>query len=175
MASMPDDNGVHTHLCTIASKPRIPEHCIQYALIIEWPLLTEFKNADTFKMKEKPKESEIKEDNVKQVGAVELDKDDIEHMTWIYNRAVLRASQFDIKGVTFSMTQQVVKNIIPAIASTNALIASACVLEVSPSSLSLFFLSFFPSFFVVLLSHPVFFPCCLLGFEIQIFGLASSG
>ncbi|CAK84057.1 unnamed protein product (macronuclear) [Paramecium tetraurelia] len=89
-------------MCTIASTPRLPEHCIAYAYEVLWS-------------KEQP--------NVK------LDKDNFDHMNWIYQKALERSKQFNIEGVTYKLTLGVVKNIIPAVASTNALIASICTVE----------------------------------------------
>ncbi|KAI4865146.1 hypothetical protein F4820DRAFT_458421 [Hypoxylon rubiginosum] len=86
-------------LCTLATIPRQPEHCIEWAHIIAWD-------------QEKPFPT--------------LDKDDPEHITWLYQKALARAQEFGITGVTYSLTQGVVKNIIPAIASTNAIIAASC-------------------------------------------------
>ena len=86
-------------LCTLATIPRQPQHCIEWAHIIAW-------------------EEERKD--------ITLDTDDPEHITWLFNKASARAKEFNIEGVTYSMTQGVVKNIIPAIASTNAIVAASC-------------------------------------------------
>lgn len=89
-------------LCTLATIPRQPQHCIEWAHIIAWE---EQRKGDT------------------------LDTDDPEHITWLFQKALARAREYNIEGVTYSMTQGVVKNIIPAIASTNAIIAAACTNE----------------------------------------------
>ncbi|KAI9323378.1 hypothetical protein BX666DRAFT_1847219, partial [Dichotomocladium elegans] len=84
-------------ICTIANTPRLPEHCIEWASVLEWPRV---------------------------MGKdVKYDTDNPEHIGWLYKVALQRAELFKISGVTYSLTQGVVKNIIPAIASTNAIIA----------------------------------------------------
>ncbi|KZS93478.1 hypothetical protein SISNIDRAFT_474418 [Sistotremastrum niveocremeum HHB9708] len=89
-------------ICTIANTPRLPEHCIEWASVLEWPRVH---------------------------GDKKMDTDDPEHIGWLYKIASARAKEFNIEGVTWALTQGVVKNIIPAIASTNAIIAASCCSE----------------------------------------------
>lgn len=89
--------------CTIASTPRQPQHCVAWVKEKLWP-------------KERP--------------GVKIDTDNIEHMQWIHARSLERAEEFGIEGVTYQFTMGAVKNIIPAIASTNALVSGIQALEV---------------------------------------------
>uniref|UniRef100_T1J860 NEDD8-activating enzyme E1 catalytic subunit n=1 Tax=Strigamia maritima TaxID=126957 RepID=T1J860_STRMM len=93
-------------LCTIAHTPRLPEHCIEYIRVLLWP-------------KEEPFGEKVA-----------IDGDDPSHLQWIHEKAQERAREFGISGVTYRLTQGVVKHIIPAVASTNAVIAAVCSTEV---------------------------------------------
>jgi len=105
-------------LCTVAETPRKPEHCVAWALFAIQKTLANTE-AD-----------ELRAAWDKAFGAdANLDKDDPDHMLFLFAKASERAQRFHIDGVTLQLTSGVVKRIIPAIASTNAIIAAACVNE----------------------------------------------
>mmetsp|Transcript_16632 Transcript_16632/g.28058 ORF Transcript_16632/g.28058 Transcript_16632/m.28058 type:complete len:433 (+) Transcript_16632:135-1433(+) len=93
---------VNFPLCTLAETPRSAAHCIEWAHLIHWGV--------------------VKLDEI-------FDADNPDHMKWVYEQALVRATLFNITGVTLQHTQGVVKNIIPAIPSTNGIVAAACTLE----------------------------------------------
>uniref|UniRef100_A0A3B3YT13 NEDD8-activating enzyme E1 catalytic subunit n=1 Tax=Poecilia mexicana TaxID=48701 RepID=A0A3B3YT13_9TELE len=66
-------------MCTIATMPRLPEHCVEYARILQWS-------------KERP------------FGGF-LDGDNPEHIQWVFEKSQERAAEFNITGVTYRLTQ----------------------------------------------------------------------
>jgi NEDD8-activating enzyme E1 len=75
---------VNYPLCTIATKPRLPEHCIEYARLILWTKLKPF-------------------------GDTQIDGDDPNHLKWLFEKANDRSNEFGIEGVTYRLTQGVIK------------------------------------------------------------------
>ncbi|KAF4715948.1 NEDD8-activating protein uba3 [Perkinsus olseni] len=97
----PPDTGNYP-MCTLAETPRLPEHCIEYALLVLWE---------------------------KAFPGVKVNTDSANDIKWIYEQAAARAETFGIHGVDYRLTLGVVKRIIPAVASTNALISGMLVAE----------------------------------------------
>lgn len=88
--------------CTIANNPRQPEHCIAIAKEKFWP--EKYPN-------------------------IPFNADNEEHINWIFNKSTEFGAEFNISGITIEMVRGVVKNIVPSIASTQAIIASMCTTE----------------------------------------------
>lgn len=86
-------------LCTLASTPRLPEHCIEWAHQLEWEKV--MKN-------------------------IKFDPDNDDHVNKMYEISNKRAKEFGIGRITKNKVLGVIKNIIPAIASTNAIISGIC-------------------------------------------------
>ncbi|SCU82116.1 LADA_0C03092g1_1 [Lachancea dasiensis] len=94
-------------LCTVANNPRLPEHVIEYLLTVQW---IEEHADETF------------------------DHTNSEHLQWLMDRSLERATLFKIdtcKLLSQRFVLGVVKNIVPSVASTNAIVAAQCCSEVS--------------------------------------------
>ena len=97
-------------VCTVAAQPRRPEHCVQYAAEIAWHAA--------------PPQGQP-------FGAhTALDPDNPEHVAWVHGVAQARAHACGLGAVSRQLTQDVLRHTVPAVASTNALIAALCANEV---------------------------------------------
>eukprot|EP01062_Namystynia_karyoxenos_P066954 TRINITY_DN60871_c0_g1_i1.p1 TRINITY_DN60871_c0_g1~~TRINITY_DN60871_c0_g1_i1.p1 ORF type:complete len:491 (+),score=164.78 TRINITY_DN60871_c0_g1_i1:77-1474(+) len=105
-------------MCTLENVPRLPEHCVMYVKTKIWPeggkVSEHGQTWGPWPFGEK----------------VQIDGDNPDHICWIAERAQERAAAFGIGEIDYQFTQGVIKNIIPAIASTNAIIAASCCNEV---------------------------------------------
>jgi ubiquitin-activating enzyme E1 C len=88
--------------CTIVSFPRQPAHCVVWAKEHKWV--------------------ELRKDEV-------MDGDNDEHVDWIHEQALAHGQKFRIPDFPRALTKGVIKNIIPAIASLQAIIAAMCATE----------------------------------------------
>lgn len=98
-------------MCTLENVPRVPEHCVLYVKQKTWDV-------------EKPFGAQSNGE------AIDVDGDNQEHILWIMEASKKRQEQFKIEGnIDFQFTQGVVKNVIPAVGFTNAMIAAMCANE----------------------------------------------
>nr|XP_054752305.1 NEDD8-activating enzyme E1 catalytic subunit-like [Lytechinus pictus] len=107
---------VNFPMCTIAHTPRLPEHCIEYAKVLLWPQEEPFGGKIT-----------VRDQLQSWLMYVYISEEDL-------------IQPFLTLGLSFSLSVSfilsvhlflpgVVKRIIPAVASTNAVIAAQCVTE----------------------------------------------
>ena len=108
---------IHFPLCTVAETPRKPEHCIAYILFALQKLLCN------------PEANQLYSEFCNYFGTTEINRDDPEHLDFVFKKSLQRAVRYGIEGVTYMLTQGVIKNIIGAVSSTNAIIAASCVNE----------------------------------------------
>jgi hypothetical protein len=102
-------------ICTLASKPRSPDHCAV------WAANSEPGGGGWWRRNE--------ERRLQGLEPEELDKDNPSHISILVALAQDHARKFGITGVNFRQVQGAVKGIMPAIGSTNALVAAVCVNE----------------------------------------------
>eukprot|EP00758_Cryptobia_borreli_P002760 Tbor_TRINITY_DN3264_c0_g2::TRINITY_DN3264_c0_g2_i1::g.23742::m.23742/K10686/UBE1C, UBA3; ubiquitin-activating enzyme E1 C len=93
-------------MCTLESVPRSTEHCILYVKQKTW------------------------EDKWPFGPSVGIDGDDLNHVDWIMQHAKERQEKFNIPGIIdISFTQGIIKNSIPTIGFTNAMVGGLMVNE----------------------------------------------
>ena len=124
-------------VCTIANEPRTPAHCI---IFVKYAIEQRLSNPDTavilaqWAKLTSEASAEISGRVSGSGGApsckpAPIDTDSPDHMRFICEKAQERARKYNIAPPDYNKTMGVVKNIIPAVASTNAVIAAACAHE----------------------------------------------
>lgn len=53
----------------------------------------------------------------------------MEHVQWVLDKARERGDQYNIKGIDLRLTKGVLKRVVPAVATTNAIIAGELILS----------------------------------------------
>lgn len=90
-------------LCTLENVPRCVEHCVLFVKEKTW--------------------------NDQRPGEA-LDADNPAHVQWIMKKSQERQAEFNIKGtIDYPFTLGVIKNVVPAVGFTNAIVAACMVLE----------------------------------------------
>ena len=91
-------------MCTIANTPRLPEHCIEWASVLEWP--KEFPGASSDYLRLSDRLGTVSHTYHTEIlfEETKLDGDDPEHIRWLLDKATARATEFNISGVTYSLT-----------------------------------------------------------------------
>uniref|UniRef100_A0A6Q2XFT2 NEDD8-activating enzyme E1 catalytic subunit n=1 Tax=Esox lucius TaxID=8010 RepID=A0A6Q2XFT2_ESOLU len=102
-------------MCTIASMPRLPEHCIEYVRMLQWPKDTPFGGTSMnnpfpevyifIALRGSRNICNIWLSGSFSSDGVCLDGDNPEHIQWVFQRAQERAANYNITGVTYRLTQ----------------------------------------------------------------------
>jgi ubiquitin-activating enzyme E1 C len=111
-------------LCTLAETPRLPEHCVEWASVLQWPehrpdTKLDWDNPEhlqwvsgAFPSCTQPVLTEIAD-----AAPVLVKQLRMETPRQVFKKAAGRAEEHGIEGVTYQLTMGVVKRIIPAVAS----------------------------------------------------------
>uniref|UniRef100_A0A8C7SW01 NEDD8-activating enzyme E1 catalytic subunit n=1 Tax=Oncorhynchus mykiss TaxID=8022 RepID=A0A8C7SW01_ONCMY len=101
-------------MCTIASMPRLPEHCVEYVRMLQWPKDEPFGGTSMnntshclspLDCNQKGQQIIVLLLTVPLGEGVGLDGDNPEHIQWVFQRAHERAADYNITGVTYRLTQ----------------------------------------------------------------------
>lgn len=131
-AVAPPANTPFLAICTIANVPRTPEHCVLYAQMVLWRRLEWLETHQRYRLSGRPARAAGDAGEKgwetftggEDVDAVEMDSDNEEHMTWLWARACERARHYKIGEPSYADTVRVVKGVVPAVGTTNALVSA---------------------------------------------------